>query len=127
MGEFLLSTTEVWYAGFVADPVGRLIKRTLLNPYLTVPILLVAKYTAVGQWYALSNEALFRAVTFLAYWGVLRVVNNFLNRWALSNGVADQYDWRKEVVVVTGGSDRIGKTVVELLAEYQIKVAMLDI
>lgn len=44
------------------------------------------------------------------------------NNWA-----SDAYDWKKEIVVVTGGSDGIGAIVVKLLAEKGIKVAVLDV
>lgn len=113
--------------GFVADPVGRLIKKTLLNPALTLPILLWAKYTHSGQQYASSHGRALRAFHIVVYWGVLRWLNNFLNRRALSNGVIDQYDWSKEIVVATGGSDGIGKEVVKMLAASDIKVAVLDV
>lgn len=44
-----------------------------------------------------------------------------------NNWVNDKYDWRREIVVVTGGSDGIGGIVVRLLAERGIKVAVLDV
>jgi NADP-dependent 3-hydroxy acid dehydrogenase YdfG len=37
-----------------------------------------------------------------------------------NNWSNDVYDWGKEVVVVTGGADGIGKLVVELLAERYV-------
>lgn len=111
----------------MADPVGRLIKKTILNPVLTVPLLLLAKYTALGEQYTAPYQRALRAFNIITCWGILRVLNNFLNRRALSNGVSDTYDWSKEVVVVTGGSDGIGKEVVKLLAASNIKVAVLDV
>lgn len=114
-------------AGFVADPLGRLLKKTVLNPALTIPLLLLAKYTAFGQQFAYSHRRTLRSFNILVYWGLLRWLNNFLNRRALSNGVSDKYDWSKEVVVVTGGSDGIGKEVVKLLAASKVKVAVLDV
>lgn len=44
-----------------------------------------------------------------------------------NNWSNDTYVWSQEVVVVTGGSDGIGKVVVHLLAERGIKVAVLDV
>lgn len=44
-----------------------------------------------------------------------------------NNWTNDVYDWSKELVVVTGGSDGIGKAIVLLLAERDIRVAVLDI
>lgn len=97
--------------GFHADVLGGIIKRTLLNPLLTIPILLAAKYHPDGSDFVtkyLGDRGL-RAVRFLAVWGSLRVLNNLLDRRVLNNGVKDKYDWKKEVVLVTGGSDGIGK------------------
>ncbi len=111
----------------MADPVGRLIKKTVLNPALTLPILLLAKYTHFGQQYASSHERGLRAFNIVVYWGVLRWLNNFLNRRALNNGVSDEYDWSRVIVVATGGSDGIGKEVVKMLAACNIKVAVLDV
>ena len=113
--------------GFVADPVGRLIKKTILNPALTIPLLLLAKNTPFGQQYTSSQGRALRAFHIVVYWGVLRWLNNFLNRRTLSNGVSDEYDWSKEIVVATGGSDGIGKEVVKMLAASNIKVAVLDV
>lgn len=45
----------------------------------------------------------------------------------MNNWRSDTYDWGREVVVVTGGSDGIGALVVQLLAERGIKVAVLDV
>jgi len=44
-----------------------------------------------------------------------------------NNWVSDTYNWNQEIVVVTGGSDGIGRSVVQLLAERGIKVVVLDI
>lgn len=45
----------------------------------------------------------------------------------MNNWTNDTYDWNKEIVVVTGGSDGIGAIVVKLLAERGIKVVVLDV
>lgn len=54
-------------------------------------------------------------------------MNSWLNDAVTNNWKNDAYVWSKEVVVVTGGSDGIGKIVVHLLAEKGIKVAVLDV
>lgn len=59
--------------------------------------------------------------------GVWNRISNFLNRGAANNWVSDKYDWKKEIVVVTGGSDGIGAITTKLLAEKGIKIAVLDI
>lgn len=114
-------------AGFTAEPVGRFVKKTLLNPSLTLPLLLLARFTARGQSIAQDHETAVKRIRLLFYLGLARWANRFLNRRALNNKVADQYDWIKEIVVVTGGSDGIGKQVVLMLAEKGVKVAVLDV
>ena len=59
--------------------------------------------------------------------GLVRWANEVLNRGVLDNWQGDKYDWDKEIVLVTGGSDGIGKALVLLLAERGIKTVVLDI
>lgn len=54
-------------------------------------------------------------------------VKDFLDKGAANNWQNDVYDWSKEIVLVTGGSDGIGAKIVELLAERGIKVVILDL
>lgn len=54
-------------------------------------------------------------------------MKNFLDEGVSNNWVSDTYNWNKEIVVVTGGSDGIGMKAVMLLAERGIKVVVLDI
>ena len=55
----------------------------------------------------------------------------YLNRWAsqraLNHYVTDStYDWKKEVVVITGGASGIGAATTTLLAIKGVKVIALD-
>lgn len=45
----------------------------------------------------------------------------------LNNWKNDVYEWDKEIVVVTGGSDGIGAIVVGMLAQKGVKVVILDV
>lgn len=63
----------------------------------------------------------------MLYIGVARLINAYLSQGALNNWQKAKYDWVREVVVVTGGSDGIGKQVSFLLADKGCKVASLDI
>lgn len=45
----------------------------------------------------------------------------------LDNWESSHYEWEKEIAVITGGSDGIGKHVSLLLAEKHVTVAILDI
>jgi NADPH:quinone reductase-like Zn-dependent oxidoreductase len=58
---------------------------------------------------------------------VLAKASAWLDNAVTNNWSQDTYVWSREVVVVTGGSDGIGKVVVHLLAEKGIKVAVLDV
>ncbi|KAL4889783.1 hypothetical protein BDV59DRAFT_103666 [Aspergillus ambiguus] len=113
--------------GFTADVVGKFLQRTVLSPWKTVPLLLLAHYTAKGKDVAEQYPRLFQALKVLASLAVLRRVNAAMNRRALNNGVSDRYDWNREVVVLTGGSNGIGRQVASLLGSRGIKVAILDI
>ncbi|KAI9824895.1 MAG: hypothetical protein M1832_001500 [Thelocarpon impressellum] len=114
--------------GITADPIVRLIKNVVFNPALTLPLLLLARYTQRGQALALEHGDLVRRVRYLFYLGLVRWTSGFLSRGAVNNWRTDDtYRWDKEVVVVTGGSDGIGKLVVKLLAERGVKVAVLDV
>lgn len=114
--------------GFHADVLGSLIKRTVLNPVLTGALLLYSYYTLHGRQTAFLHQGKHRVLKVLTALGVLRVVNAWLSRRAVNNGVTDKtYDWNKEVVLVTGGSDGIGKEITLMLASRGIKVAILDV
>jgi short-subunit dehydrogenase len=109
------------------DTVGEALKSTVLNPALTLPLILAARYTQQGR--ALASQQA-SALTYLKAslaLGLLNRVGNWLDAAVSNNWTNDTYDWSKEVVVVTGGSDGIGKIVVQLLAERNIKVAVLDV
>ncbi|KAJ5937842.1 hypothetical protein N7454_004184, partial [Penicillium verhagenii] len=59
-------------------------------------------------------------------WTAYRL-NKYLNSRALNNGVEATFDWKKEIVLVTGGSDGIGAATVQRLAERGTTVIVLDI
>lgn len=121
------STNAHCETGFTADVVGRVIKGTVLDPTLTVPLLLLSQYTSKGREIAQSRAKALKTLKVLVGLGVSRWVTNWLNRRALNNWQSDKYEWNKEIAVVTGGSDGIGQRVSLLLAERGVKVAVLDI
>ncbi|KAF2083626.1 NAD(P)-binding protein [Saccharata proteae CBS 121410] len=123
----LRSEWKMQREGFTADTLGRLIHRTLLNPALTLPLLLAARYTTKGQHLALDFPRLLKPLQVLLALGLARRVSGFLSQGSMNNWTNDSYDWGKEVVVVTGGSDGIGKSVVLMLAEKGVKVAVVDV
>ncbi|THC89531.1 hypothetical protein EYZ11_011020 [Aspergillus tanneri] len=113
--------------GFTADVFGKLIQQIFLNPWRVLPLVLVAYCTAKGKQTTQRYPRTFQWLQILASLAILRRTNSWANRRALDNGTSDCYDWTREVVVLTGGSNGIGKQIAILLGNRGIKVAVLDI
>jgi hypothetical protein len=113
--------------GFTGDTLVRLFKLTALNPLFTLPLFLAGKYTIDGGRAAADHATAWKHLKTLLVLGVLDKVSTWLDNAVTNNWASDTYVWSQEVVVVTGGSDGIGKIVVHLLAEKGIKVAVLDV
>ncbi|KAK7532838.1 uncharacterized protein J3D65DRAFT_633487 [Phyllosticta citribraziliensis] len=113
--------------GLTVEYLGRLLARTAFNPVLTLPLVLLARFTAQGRTLSGSYARQLKTIKALLYLGLAHHISNWLSKGVANNWTKDVYDWNKEIVVVTGGSDGIGKHIVLFLAECGIKVAVLDI
>ncbi|KAF1963521.1 dehydrogenase/reductase SDR family member 8 precursor [Byssothecium circinans] len=116
--------------GVTADTFAHLIRSTALNPALTLPLVLLARYTAQGSSLASQHGTALNSVKALLALGALHTVGRWLDNKVINNWKGNkkgEWDWGKEVVVVTGGADGIGKAIVGLLAERDVKVAVLDV
>ncbi len=122
-----LRAQSLTLSGFTADTLGSLIKSTALNPALTLPLLLLARYTQRGRSIAAEHDTLVSRIKVLVYLGLAHRFSRWLDRRMANNWTDDTYRWDKEIVVITGGSDGIGAIVVRLLSEQGVKVAVLDI
>jgi short-subunit dehydrogenase len=67
------------------------------------------------------------ATSVLGALGLLYFINSFLNNRALGNSSRIQWDWRKEIVLVTGGSSGLGELVARKLAQRSVKVVVVDL
>ncbi|PVH94861.1 NAD(P)-binding protein [Periconia macrospinosa] len=116
--------------GVTLDTFTRLVQLTALNPALTLPLVLLARYTARGSLLASQNDTTFKSLKTLLALGLVGTASKWLDRKVLNNWKGNkrgEWDWNKEVVVVTGGSDGIGKIIVQLFAEKGVKVGVLDV
>lgn len=125
--QFNSSIADHQVTGFTIDVVARIIRNTVLNPALTLPLFLLAHYTGKGRQLSVNHKIALQRLKYLLYIGIARLFNAFLSRGVQNNWTSSKYDWNREVAVVTGGSDGIGKNIALLLAEKGVKVASLDI
>jgi all-trans-retinol dehydrogenase (NAD+) len=114
-------------SGFTFDTILSLLKYTAFDPRKTLPLYLAALYTAKGREIAARRPNALKWLRIALGLGIANRVKNFLDSGVGNNWSNDVYNWNKEIVVVTGGSDGIGAMIVKFLAERGIKVAVLDI
>ncbi|UPK97746.1 hypothetical protein LCI18_008681 [Fusarium solani-melongenae] len=112
--------------GFCADVVLRLFRRTVLNPALLFPLVLLARFTKSGQDLAKLHPTSRHLGTLFCV-ALARWVSDWASEKARNNWVNDKYDWTREIVLVTGGAGGIGGHMVQLLDERGITVVVLDV
>ncbi|KEZ42089.1 Uncharacterized protein SAPIO_CDS6324 [Scedosporium apiospermum] len=110
--------------GFTIDVVGRAVRKTLLNPTLSIPLALAIRWALsrgsihdVKVLQRLENTR--RLVYLLAAFGAFLNANEYLNRQVNNNWTSkSQWDWdNKEIIVVTGGSSGIGANLIGKLLD----------
>lgn len=113
--------------GFCADVVLHLVRRTVLNPTLLLLLVLFARFTRKGRDLTILHPTASSRLRTLFYVSLVRAISNWCSDKARNNWVDDTYDWSREIVLVTGGADGIGASMVKLLEERGVTVVVLDI
>ncbi|KAK1853422.1 short-chain dehydrogenase reductase [Colletotrichum chrysophilum] len=67
------------------------------------------------------------ALAILLGWTAVKKASRALGNAALNNYSHDKYDWRRELVLITGGSGDMGDMLVRKLAKNCVKVVSIDI
>lgn len=89
---------------------------------------LVLKYAPPHQYLPQQRDKTILSLQIALSLGAIRIFNSWLSRRSLNNGLSDKFDWPREIVVVTGGSDGVGKFIVlHLAARAKCQIAILDI
>ena len=110
------------------DTLVKVVRTTALNPFVMALPLLLARYSTVGEKFAILYPKAVSRTKLLFYLGVVRWISGYFSKKVINNWTDDEYDWQgREIVVVTGGSSGIGARVVVMLSELDIKVVILDI
>jgi hypothetical protein len=115
------------FIGFTLDVVQSIVSNTVLNPYITLPLWLLTRYNDRARGLSLDHPLAASRLKFLAYLGIARAVNGWLNQGALNNWTKAKFDWNKELVLITGGSDGFGRLLTLKFAEKNTKVIILDV
>lgn len=113
--------------GFCADVVLKVIRQTALNPALLLPLILLARLTKKGQNLSILHPNSFRRLKVLFYLALARKASSWWSDKVRNNWVDDNYDWSKEIVLVTGGAGGIGGSIVKMFEERGVTVVVLDI
>ncbi|KAL2855607.1 hypothetical protein BJX68DRAFT_263964 [Aspergillus pseudodeflectus] len=109
--------------GLYIDPIITGLRRSILHPIFTVPLLHLLRYRTFTSLAAYESIVQFTAAASVLLW-----LNDWLSTQSANNWVTDEsWDWKKELVVVTGGSGGIGAGVAQRLAARGARVVVVDI
>ncbi|KAF5593603.1 retinal short-chain dehydrogenase reductase [Fusarium subglutinans] len=100
---------------------------TALNPALLLPLVLFARLTKKGQDLSILHPSASGHLKTLFYVALARWASGWWSDKTRNNWVDDKYDWKREVVLVTGGAGGIGGRIVKLFEEMGVKVVVLDV
>ncbi|EEA25947.1 hypothetical protein TMatcc_005802 [Talaromyces marneffei ATCC 18224] len=115
--------------GFTADFVTSILGNTVFSPVKTLLAVLLFQYAPSNAPYLPQRrDGALNWLRIALALGLVSRVNSWLGRRVINRGTGDRYDWPREIIVVTGGSNGFGKEQVLMLAERaKSKIAILDV
>ena len=121
--------------GLTPEYLAAPLHKVLLQPIITGAVLASIRRSPERAEEILSSVTkkkvklplLVRALKILVGLGVFCRLNQLLNRASLNNFSRDQWDWGREIVLITGGSGGFGELMVRRFAQRGIKVVVLDL
>ncbi len=126
-----MSTRE----GFTADVLFRQLRRTILNPYLTIPLSALLTYSQSHSLHPSLPSLpppVHTAAWSLSLTSLLLTLNDTLNHWSANNFTRSRpnewSDWSKEIVLITGAAGGIGASIAQQLLRHDIrtKIVVVD-
>jgi hypothetical protein len=112
--------------GLTADVLARILRRTALNPWLAVPLSALLAFQPPNTVIPILQQAA-RACALAA---LALSLNDALNHWSANNWTAtapSDWDWDKEIVLVTGAAGGIGASVVQHLLKRNINTRVVAV
>ena len=117
--------------GFTIDWVAYILRKSVLNPTLVAPVVLALsaaernRQVAAHVSRATLSKSKYAGVVSLLL-GAALCINNYLNRQAQNNWTApSKWDWKKEIIVLTGGSNGFGARMAQMLLERNAETTIV--
>ncbi|KAK2812639.1 hypothetical protein FQN50_001285 [Emmonsiellopsis sp. PD_5] len=109
--------------GLYIDPIVSAFRKTILHPLFIVPASYLLRSQELDAFKKLEKPALFLAAASILLWA-----NDYLSAKSRNNWTTDNsWNWKNEIVVVTGGSGGIGGSVAQRLVANGVRVVVVDI
>lgn len=109
--------------GLYIDPIVKILRQTILHPIFTLTCLYFVHGIKSGAGAQYKKPAALIAGTSVLLW-----LNDWFSAKSRNNWVIDDsWNWKRELVVVTGGSGGIGAGIAQRLAALGARVVVLDI